>query len=335
MTTTIDPLQQDRDFWYDFDNQTLFRRTDEVDEAIQQAYVRQGMTPDSVSELLRASFSRPDHPQSFIDGVAAGKNGFLALASIQLTIMDAHLPNPNAIQRAFEHFGQGVLFDDRPPRPSTRRIHMMDGTRDTWVGWQRWHGFMRAATLLGADADRWLHLNRCMALAWAIQTEANPEIDNPANPGLPDERLALLRAAWMSLSIEQLDWAFASHRYRAPTLDALVAAGVMPLAENVQPLRYARVQQILDDATGGTANPIHSGHGRFWLLPLADLLALPPIYDQPLFADPGPDRGARSAMVKILKGELPDFPRMPLDRPPVSDDDIQYIQDWIDAGFPE
>ena len=80
---------------------------------------------------------------------------------------------------------------------------------------------------------------------------------------------------------------------------------------------------------------IHAGQGRFWLLPLNEFLALPPIYGQQLIADPGPDRGARSALVGILKNELPDFPQMPLNRPPVAENNIQYIRDWIDAGFPE
>lgn len=335
MATTGYSREKGRDFWYDFDDQTLWGRTPEVSDAIRNAYLDHGLTSDSVADLLRASFSRPDHPQPFIDQVVVGTDGFLALANIQLSIVDAHLTDSDAVRSAFEDFGQGVLFDDRTPRPPSRHVHMMDGTPDTWVGWQRWHGFMRAASLLGADANRWLHLNRALGLAWAIQTEADPEIDNPDNPGLPDERLDLLRTAWMSLTIEQLDWAFATHRFRAPTLDALHAAGVMPPDVEERPFRYARVQQILDGATGGNAQPNHAGHGRFWLLPLDEFLALPPIYGKQLVADPGADRGARSALVKILKGELPNFPQMPLDRPPLADDDIQYIQDWIDADFPE
>jgi hypothetical protein len=41
-------------------------------------------------------------------------------------------------------------------------------------------------------------------------------------------------------------------------------------------------------------------------------------------------------MIKILKGELPGFPRMPLNGPPyMSDENIKFIQDWIDADCPE
>ena len=86
------------------------------------------------------------------------------------------------------------LNNSTPVEPG-RRVRMMDGTPDTWVGWQRWHGLIRAAVLLGPDPDRWLHVT---------------QVDNPNNPGLADNRLAELRAAWMSLGFEKLEWAFAN-----------------------------------------------------------------------------------------------------------------------------
>lgn|GEM_PF-1528433 len=317
-----------KDFWYDFDNQTLWNRTPEVTAALQRGYFDHGLTLDSLAEELRASHSQPDHPQPFIDRIQAGRDGLLELASIQLEIIDKHLADDDAIREAFELFGQGVLYDDRSPRPPGRRIHMMDGTPDTWVGWQRWNAFMRAAALLGNQAERWLHLNRCLGLAWAIQTEADPENDNPNNPGLPEARLSKLREVWMSLNTKQLEWAFVTHRYRAPSLDALKAASMNEGG------RYAKVQRILDE-TVGDLNPFHAGHGRFWLLPLNEFLSLPPIYGHSLIADPGPNRGERSALVKVLKGQLPGIPQMPLNRPPLNDDAIRFIQDWIDDGCPE
>ena len=202
---------------------------------------------------------------------------------------------------------------------------MMDGTPDTWVGYHRWHAFMRAAAILGSDAARWLHLNRSMALAWAIQTEADPDRSSPNNPGLPAARLAALRAAWMGLVPEQLDWAFVNHRFRAPAPEALQSVASRKT--------YARVQQLLSDAAG-TLQPFHDGHGRFWELSHADFMALPGIYGEQLIASPGPEQGARSALVKVLRGTLDGFPQMPLNRPPMNDGDIQYIQDWIDAGCP-
>jgi hypothetical protein len=209
---------------------------------------------------------------------------------------------------------------------------MMNGTPDTWIGYHRWHAFARAAQLLGADA-RWLHVNRCIALAWAIQTEANPTLDSPKNPDLPAARLQELRDAWMSLPAHKLDWAFVNHPTRAP-LPGLLPAWSPPLG------RYAKVQQLLGNAaTDG--RPFHTDstgvdRGRFWELPYAVFMALSPIYDHPLIAPPGPNRGGRSDLVRVLKGPLPDgIPQMPRFRPPLNPADIQFIQDWIDADCPE
>lgn len=316
-----------RDFWFDFDNQTLFRRTQEVSEALAEAYFSHGLTFDSVYESLKQSFEGQDHPNAFIDVVQLGQAGFLRMADIQVRIMRTYLDDDDAIQSAFEDFGQGVLFDDRPPRPTGRKVHMMDGTPDTWVGFHRWHGFARAATLLGADGDLWLHINRCIALAWAIQTEADPGRDNPANPGLPDDRLSVLRNAWMAVSAEKLDWAFVNHRFRAPAPSRLTEW-------EQQQGRYARVQQLLGDAAG-TLMPFHDGHGRFWDLPYDQFMALPLIYDVKLIADPGENRGGRSGLVRVLRNQEPNVPQMPLNRPVMKAEDIEFIEEWIDADCPE
>ena len=324
-----------KDFWFDFDNQTLWQRSRVISESFQRAYFQHGFSLDSFPEFLRTSFNSPSHPDSFVGMVEPGKSGITDLAAIHLQLIDRHLRDDESIRRAFEDFGQGLLFDDRAPRPVGRHVHMMDGTPDTWVGWQRWHGFIRAAALLGSDTDRWLHIDRSMALAWAIQTEANPEIDNPNNPPLAEHRLAKLRNVWMSLNFDQLDWAFAKHRFRAPGLEALAAvltrSDNLALVANVeQEFNYETVQQILEDASG-SGQPYHGGAGRFWLLPEAEFLALPPVYGHQLIADPGPDRGARSALVKVLKGTLTGVPRMPLNEPPLSSDQIQYVESWIDS----
>ncbi|MEA2195019.1 MAG: hypothetical protein QOG42_1453, partial [Solirubrobacteraceae bacterium] len=107
-----------------------------------------------------------------------------------------------------EEFGQGLNFDDR--RPDGDKVHKMDtgGPDRPPQAYHPWHAFMRAVVLLGADEQRWLALNRNLALAWAIQNEAKPADDEPANPPLPQERLDALREAWLALDVEQLDAAF-------------------------------------------------------------------------------------------------------------------------------
>jgi hypothetical protein len=137
----------------------------------------------------------------------------------------------------------------------------------------------------------------------------------------------------MSLPIEKLDWAFVNNMTRAPAAN-LLPAWSPPMG------RYARVQQLLGDAaTDGAPDHVDdagTAHGRFWELPYAQFMALPPIYGHPLIADAGPNRGERSDLVKVLKGPLPDgIPRMPRFRPAMNAADIQFIQDWIDADCPE
>ena len=100
---------------------------------------------------------------------------------------------------------------------------------------------------------------------------------------------------------------------------------------------YERVQEILSDAAMG-ANPNHGGQGRFWEDTLPEFKVLV-IYGQKLIADPGADRGARSALIKALRGDAPFdgsvFNRMPFGLPPVKPPDIQFIQSWIDADLPD
>lgn len=131
----------------------------------------------------------------------------------------------------------------------------------------------------------------------------------------------------MNLPVEKLDWAFVNHRGRAPSPAELIEW-------NEQMGRYARVQQLLASAAG-SQSPFHDGQASFWQLPYVDFMALPPIYDVRLIADRGQNRGARSGLVKVLKGEQSGIPQMPLNRPPMNPEDIQFIQDWIDDDCPE
>jgi len=138
--------------------------------------------------------------------------------------------------------------------------------------------------------------------------------------------------------------------------------------------RYQRVKAILN-AAAGDANPSYQGYGKFWELPLPQLLEVViygvrmiapakagPAAKAPLFAlapaascchtppasgQPAapaasgktPGRGAASGLIIGLRGQCPfdgtQFPRLPWDGKPVADADIQFIEDWIDDGCPE
>src|SRR5437870_3196572 len=93
---------QGRDFWFDFDNRTLFRRTPDVADAMNRAYFANHLDFDSVMNGLRTSFATPDHPAQFVALVQVGRQGFVDLAQIQFGIMQAHLEDMASIQSAFE-----------------------------------------------------------------------------------------------------------------------------------------------------------------------------------------------------------------------------------------
>lgn len=130
--------------------------------------------------------------------------------------------------------------------------------------------------------------------------------------------------------------------------------------------RYQRVKQILNDAAG-EACPSYQGHERFWNLPLRDFLAarlygialiapapaaarpasLPIVsggsccHTEPAAPKPAkfPGRGAASGLIRGLRGQFPfdgtQFPPLPWGGTRVDDQDIQFIEKWIDDGCPE
>jgi hypothetical protein len=317
------------DFWFELDNQTLWNRTQKVSDAIIKSYGAIAPFPDLdlPVDAFRTSYHLPNHPVPFVSQMQPGKSGFIELADIVLAIVDAHLDNEDAIRSAFEDFGQGVLFDNR--RNPGFKVHKMDGDPLSWVGYHRWNSFMRTVQLFGHNESRWLFLNKCLGLAWAIQTVMNPS-DDVVNPNMEMGTLSKLRSVWMSMTASGLDWAFANHRYRAPEVAEIQARfSLVPVLSG-----FARVQQILESAVP-SGNPRHGGQGKFWQKKYQDFIELT-VYGQKLIAAPGVNRGANSALVKILRGQLASFPRMPMPPlPPIPDTDIAWIENWIDSGLPE
>lgn len=324
--------EQAIDFWYAFDQAFLFDRPPEVAVAFPAAYP-DGNLNDLV-DFAKGATSQADLAQR----IAGREAGLLLLAAVQDRVMRGHFPDAADLQRAFEDFGQGVLFDDRNPRPPSRRIHMMDGTAEDWVGYHRWYAFTRAVLALGASPERWSLIGRFAGLAWAIQSEAEPRNDDPQNPGLAEHRLATLRTAWLAASDTALHKAFLSYTgaFQYPNHIGQVRA---PAPELLGPdggaagLAFADIRDLLDAATA-SANPIHGGGGRFWHLPRAEFMTAA-IEGVQVIAAEGDGRGARSGLVQALRGTLPGFPRMPLNRPPLSGSQIDAIESWVDRGCPE
>ena len=134
------------------------------------------------------------------------------------------------------------------------------------------------------------------------------------------------------------------------------------MSETVQMTRYERVQEILDRAAGSSATD-YGGRGRFWHLPLPQLLEVV-IHGVRMIAPKGevkaapccshgesaeagaagerqpryPGRGAASGLVRGLRGQPPfdgaQFPRLPWGGAVVAEEEIAFISDWIDDGCP-
>ena len=103
--------------------------------------------------------------------------------------------------------------------------------------------------------------------------------------------------------------------------------------------RYEFVTQILDDAVNGD---VIRAHGAFWRGLTREQFIVKVVYGQPLVTlGDGPD----SNIVKALRGQSPFgvdlgvegamYPRMPVGYPPVPDERILFIEQWITDGCPD
>jgi photosystem II stability/assembly factor-like uncharacterized protein len=102
--------------------------------------------------------------------------------------------------------------------------------------------------------------------------------------------------------------------------------------------RFERVIEILNNAVGGPSAPV-SFHGAFWRGGSRDEFVAKKVFGLQLITV---GDGTGSDLVKALQGKTPfgadtgnpdaDFNRMPSGLPPVSGEDIAFIQKWIDEG---
>ena len=136
----------------------------------------------------------------------------LFLADKQLEIINKFFKgDAESERRAFEEFGQGILYDDVNPREPRDKIHKMDAYPLPPIGYHRWHVFIRMAVLSGANNDRWIQIDRLVGLAWALQSELFPENNNPNNSEISQRAIENLRSLWLQRSFEELDNAFGNH----------------------------------------------------------------------------------------------------------------------------
>jgi hypothetical protein len=193
-------------FWYEFDNFFLWDERQDVLKAI-------GNISD-LDRICKEHKINSTYPIDFMNEVRRDEervNSIIFLAQKQLDIINNIFGSDiESEQRAFEDFGQGILFDDRSPRPLSNRVHMMD---EGQFGFYRWHTFIRTAVLLNQDPQRCLHVDRHIGLACAIDSVQRPrqstnDGNNPNNSEITPETLDKLRSSWLQLSFEELDAEF-------------------------------------------------------------------------------------------------------------------------------
>jgi hypothetical protein len=152
----------------------------------------------------------------------------LRLANIQSKIIHDNFVDKKDLEKAFEDFGQGILYDvfhdnertarDRDGNPiyypvngnlMRFRIHKMDSK----VMWKWWHSFMRGTALIYPNEIRYFEIDRLIAYAYIIDFIVKPkqyyefvngEIpknhpQNPCGPGSPEA----VREAKFILSAEK------------------------------------------------------------------------------------------------------------------------------------
>lgn len=101
--------------------------------------------------------------------------------------------------------------------------------------------------------------------------------------------------------------------------------------------RYADVQRILDDSVATAELPTH---GAFWRELSRDQFVLHEVFRcRIILSENGLFVGAQSPLVRILRDaiECPSGrrrPLMPRGLPPVPEEKVQIISDWIDAQCP-
>lgn len=203
------------EFWYQFDN--IFLKGP-VPKKVNDAYsivFKEGF--NHWLNLWRKNRHLGTYPKGFIDEISPLNNDkILILANMQSEIMDLYFDGDTELERrAFEDFGQGVLFDDKHWRGNDN-VHKMDFSGPDGlppIGYHRWHTFIQAIVFAGGDPDRWLTINRYVGLAWAIQSELKPGDNIPNNAELHSDRLNELRISWLKLSFEELNVAFEKYPF--------------------------------------------------------------------------------------------------------------------------
>lgn len=199
------------EFWYRFDETTLYDRTDELTEAYIAINNHVGEFEGGVYDKWLAMVGTPGYPDNLASFMAPVRSSFQVVSQAQLDVMDAcyRRGDHRRLTAAFSWFAQGVLYD---PRRESRGVpvHTMNGNPPT--GYHAWHGYLRVMMFLGVDRGRWSRIAPLNGFAWAVQTVARPD-SRTVSPPLPRATVRGLADAWLPRSARRLDEDFQSFPY--------------------------------------------------------------------------------------------------------------------------
>jgi hypothetical protein len=195
------------EFWYQFDQTTLFARSQEVTDAfiaIQRYVAGAGQETTFIQAWLDMAASS-DYPANFTAYVEPLRQPMQTLSTVEATIFDTYYRRRDPrLVGAFGDFAQGVLYDPRRLDVGAP-VHTMNG--DPPIGYPFWHVFMRSMMFLDIDRQRWRELAPLNAFAWQVQTLAKPD-EQAVNPPLPRRTVRELAETWLPRGMAELDVAF-------------------------------------------------------------------------------------------------------------------------------
>jgi hypothetical protein len=203
------------DFWYKFDDYFQYHASQETKKNIKTIRVK-----FKLYQRFRRHFLDNTINTTFIQELENNPEvieSLKRLAFDQLTIINHELKcDPQLEQSAFEYFGMGILFDDvvdeqgNYRRSPLNKIHLMD---ENIYGYFSWHSFVRSISILLYDnTERWLQLDRFIALSAAIYSKQKPKQStadgnkpDPMNKRIDLVSLQNLRNIYLKLNFEEID----------------------------------------------------------------------------------------------------------------------------------
>ncbi|MGP9023023.1 hypothetical protein ACT1U9_32045 [Streptomyces sp. BR1] len=196
------------EFWYVFDDVTLYHRSKELDDAYAAMRTYAGGLEVPVIDAWFTRYRQPGYPGTFRDWAAPVAEPLRVMSRAQLGVFDQFYRRRDPrLVRAFAEFGQGTLYDPRRAADDNA-VHTMN----RFSGYHAWHVYARAMALLGIDQHRWLEIGPLIGFAWALQSIAQPSAAHP-NPPLPARTVAQQAVYWLPRGLARQDADFLTAPY--------------------------------------------------------------------------------------------------------------------------